>query len=95
MKIICEQEKKITYDMRDVIKKILDVLKEDQSLNFGPRLNSSAQTTKDLEKSISSKRILLKKSQETLLDLKGKLNVLKDSNDRLREKLLKELGSEL
>lgn len=95
MRIIREDNTEITYEMRDIIKKILQVLKEDQSLDFGPRLNSASVTKKTLQETISSKKQLLKKSQETYLDLQQKLDVIKKSNDSLREKLLKDLGSEL
>jgi len=95
MKILCEQEKPIVYDMRDIVKKILDVLKEDQTLNFGPRLTSAEKNQKTIKETISSKKQLLKKSKETLKDLESKLETLKVSNDKLREKLLEELGSEL
>lgn len=95
MKILCEQEKPVTYDMRDIVKKILDVLKEDRTLNFGPRLNSATQSRKDIQSSITSKKQLLKKSKETLTDLEEKLVTLKEANDSLRERLLEELGSEL
>jgi septal ring factor EnvC (AmiA/AmiB activator) len=95
MRIISEQDNPITYDMRDVVTKILQVLKEDQSLNFGPRLNATATTKKTIEATIASKRQLLKKSKETLNELEVKLAETKESNDTLREELLESLGSQL
>jgi SMC interacting uncharacterized protein involved in chromosome segregation len=95
MRIILEGEENIVYDMKDVIRKILYVLKEDQSLNFGPRMKSSKLTKKNLEESIAKKRQLLEKSGQTLHDLKSKLTEMKNSDDNLRAELLEQLGSEL
>ena len=95
MRIIRESEKPIIYDMREIVAKILQVLKEDQSLDFGPRLKSTTTSKKNLQEIISSKNQLLKKSQETLSDLNKQMLVLKRSNDNLREELLESLGSEL
>lgn len=95
MRIISEQDNPITYELRDVVKKILQVLREDQSLNFGPRLDSSVKSKKTLQEAIASKKQLLKKSSETYAELSQKLNNLKQSNDALREELLESLGSEL
>ena len=95
MRIILEGEENIVYDMKDIIRKILYVLKEDQSLNFGPRMKSSKLTKKNLEESIAKKRQLLEKSGQTLHDLKNKLAEMKNSDDNLRAELLEQLGSEL
>jgi hypothetical protein len=95
MRIISEQTNPVTYEMRDIVKKILQVLKEDQSLDFGPRLNSTLTNKKTIQEAISSKKQLLKKSKETYDELKGKLHDLKKSNDNIREELLESLGSEL
>jgi septal ring factor EnvC (AmiA/AmiB activator) len=81
--------------MRDIVKKILQVLKEDQSLDFGPRLKSSVVNKKTIQDAIKSKRQLIKKSQETYADLERKLHDLKKANDNIREELLESLGSEL
>ena len=85
----------MTYELRDIVKKILQVCREDQSLAFGPRLQSSIITKKSLKETIASKRTLLKKSKETLAELNNKLERLKSSNDTMREELLESLGSEL
>lgn len=95
MRIIRESKKPVTYEMRDIISKILQALKEDQSLNFGPRLKSSSSSQKHLKEAISSKKQLLKKSKDTLDDLNSELRELKQQNDNLREELLENLGSEL
>jgi septal ring factor EnvC (AmiA/AmiB activator) len=95
MRIVREESKSITYDMREIVSKILQVLKEDQSLSFGPRLKSSTASKKNLQETISSKKQLLKKSQETFSELNEQLLELKQKNDNLREELLEGLGSEL
>ena len=95
MRIISEQDNPITYDMREIVKKILQVLREDQNLDFGPRLDSSGGSQKSITQTISSKKQLLKKSLETITELKGKLATTKRSNDTLREKLLERLGSSI
>lgn len=95
MKIISEEIKPVKYEMRDIIKKILQVLREDQNLDFGPRLQSSITSRKTLQEQINSKKQLLNKSKETYLELEQKLKQVKNSNDNLREELLESLGSEL
>lgn len=95
MRIVKEESKPIIYDMREIVSKILQTLKEDRSLDFGPRLKSSTTTKKNLQEIISSKSKLLKKSKETLIDLNTQLRELKQSNDNMREELLEGLGSEL
>jgi len=95
MKIISEETKPVKYEMRDIVKKILQVLREDQNLNFGPRLKSSINSRKTLQETIQSKKQLLKKSKETYSELEQKLQQVKKSNDNLREELLESLGSEL
>lgn len=93
MRILSEQDKPITYDMREIVKKILQVLREDQNLDFGPRLQSSSGSHKSIKQTIASKKQLLKKSLETIKDLEGNLASTKQSNDDLREDLLERLGS--
>lgn len=95
MRILSEQDNPITYDMREIVKKILQVLREDQSLDFGPRLDSSGGSRKSISQTISSKKQLLKKSLETIKELEGKLATTKQSNDTLRETLLERLGSSI
>lgn len=95
MEIISESNAQVNYDMRDVIKKILQVLREDKNLDFGPRLKSSVVTKKSIQETIASKKQLLKKSKETYAELSQRLELLKKSNDSLREQLLESLGSEL
>ena len=95
MRIISEQDNPITYDMREIVKKILQVLREDQNLDFGPRLDATGGSRKSISQTISSKKQLLKKSLETITELKGKLAVTKQSNDTLRENLLERLGSSI
>jgi septal ring factor EnvC (AmiA/AmiB activator) len=95
MRIVREDSKPIRYDMREIVTKILEVLKEDRSLNFGPQLKSSSITRKSLQEAISSKSKLLEKSTETLSTLQDQLTELKESNDNIREELLEELGSEI
>ena len=95
MRIIRESENKVTYDIKEVVSKILQILKEDQSLDFGPRLTSANASRKNLKETIASKKQLLKKSKETLNGLKTQLQDLKQKNDNLREELLEGLGSEL
>jgi hypothetical protein len=95
MRILREQEDPITYEMRDIIKKILQVLKEDQNLGFGPRLQTATESKKKIKEIIVSKQRLLIKSRETLQELESKLKLTKRSNDNLREELLESLGSEL
>jgi len=95
MRIIPESENHISYNMKEIIRKILYILKEDQSLNFGPRLKSPKITKKSLRESIASKQALLKKSVKTQEELKVKLEEAKEANDNIREGLLESLGSEL
>ena len=95
MRIVRDESKPITYDMHEIVSKILQVLKEDQSLDFGPRLKSSTTSKKTLKEIIASKSKLLKKSKETFSDLEQQLSELKQTNDNIREKLLEGLGSEL
>ena len=95
MQIISESNAQVNYDMRDVIKKILQILREDKNLDFGPRLKSSVVTKKSIQETITSKKQLLKKSKETYAELSQRLELLKKSNDSLREELLESLGSEL
>jgi cell shape-determining protein MreC len=93
MRILSEQDTPISYDMREIVRKILQVLREDQNLDFGPRLDASSGSTKSIRETIKSKKQLLKKSLETMKDLEGKLASTKTSNDNLREELLEQLGS--
>ena len=93
MRILSEQDNPITYDMREIVKKILQVLREDQNLDFGPRLQSTSGSRKSIKETIASKKQLLKKSNETIKELEGKLASTKNSNDNLREELLERLGS--
>ena len=95
MRIIRESEEPIVYDMKEIIRKILHVIKEDRSLNFGPRIKSSRTTKKDLEETISKKQSLLKKSGQTLSEMQQKISEMQSSNDDLRAELLEQLGSEL
>jgi hypothetical protein len=95
LRIISEQDKPIDYDVREIVKMIIQVLREDQNLDFGPRLKASRISKKSIKESIEGKQQLLKKSKETLDDLKTSLAQLKVSNDSLREELLESLGSEL
>lgn len=95
MQIISESKSQVNYDMRDVIKKILQILREDKNLDFGPRIKSSVVTKKSIQETIKSKKQLLKKSKETYAELSQRLDLLKKSNDSLREELLESLGSEL
>jgi len=95
MRIVREDSKPIRYDMREIVTKILQVLKEDRSLNFGPQLKSSSVTRKSLQEAISSKSKLLEKSEETLNDLQEQLIQLKEANDNIREELLEGLGSQI
>jgi septal ring factor EnvC (AmiA/AmiB activator) len=93
MRILSEQDNPITYDMREIVKKILQVLREDQNLDFGPRLQNSSGSRKSIRQTISSKKQLLKKSNETINELAEKLASTKTANDDLREELLERLGS--
>jgi hypothetical protein len=95
MRIITESESEIVYDMKEIVRKILQVLKEDQSLNFGPRMKSSKTTKKSLEESISKKKQLLDRSMKTHAEMEKKLEEMKKSNDSLRAQLLEQLGSEI
>jgi len=95
MRIVRDDSKPIRYDMREIVTKILEVLKEDRSLNFGPQLKSSVETRKNLQGIISSKKKLQEKSTETLSTLQQQLIELKESNDNIREELLEGLGSEI
>lgn len=95
MRIIKDSEEPIVYDMKEIIRKMLYVLKEDRNLNFGPRMKSSKTTKKDLEETISKKQQLLEKSAQTQSEIQQKISELKSSNDNLRAELLEQLGSEL
>jgi hypothetical protein len=95
MQIISENTEQVKYDMREIVKKILQIVREDRNLDFGPRLKSSVLTSKSLKETIASKKTLLKKSQETYIELSKKLEKLKASNDSLRGELLESLGSEI
>ena len=95
MQILSESKVQVKYEMRDVIKKILQILREDKNLDYGPRLKSSVVTKKSIQENIKSKKQLLRKSKETYAELSQRLDLLKKSNDNLREELLESLGSEL
>lgn len=95
MRIVYQNEPNIVYDFKEIVRQILYTLKEDQSLNFGPRLKSSKTTKKTLKDTITKQIQLLNKSTDTLQDLKQTVLDLKIKNDALREQLLEALGSEL
>lgn len=95
MRIILEGEEKIVYDMKNIIRKMLYVLKEDQSLNFGPRMKSSQLTKESLQESVKRKKQLLEKSRKTLDEMQEKISEMKTANDNFRAELLEQLGSEL
>lgn len=95
MRIVYQDESIINYDFKEIVRQILYTLKEDQNLNFGPRLKSSKTTKKELRETVIKQTQLLSKSTETLQDLKHKIIELKTKNDALREQLLEALGSEL
>ena len=77
-----------------IIDRMFAICKEDKSFKSKPKLEAVEAVSKKLNEKINRQKTLLKRGDDMMIDVKGRIQTLDESNEKLRSDLLMMLVGE-